>query len=160
MPLSIRFPRCLPLEVDLLVLSFLGHFAWEILQAPLFASLSNTDHFVGIGVCLKATFGDLSIALAAFWCAALARRDRNWITRTGFLGPAIFFAFGLLTTIGLEYLNTELTGRWAYDGVMPLLPVIGTGLSPILQWIFVPMLVLWYMQRLIPKVVDQGHDPE
>ncbi len=154
MPLPIGFPRRLPPEVDLLVLSFLGHFTWEILQAPLFASLSNTDHFVGIGVCLKATFGDLAIALAAFWCAALARKDRNWVTKSGSLAPAIFFAFGLLATIGLEYLHTELTGRWTYDGVMPLLPVIGTGLSPILQWIFVPVLVLWYMQRLMPKSVN------
>ena len=28
--------RIVPVEVDLLILSFLGHFAWELLQAPLF----------------------------------------------------------------------------------------------------------------------------
>lgn len=137
------------------MLSFLGHFAWEILQAPLFASMSQTDHFVGIAICLKATLGDLVIALAAFWCAAFVGKGRNWVANTGSLAPAVFFTFGLLATIGLEYLNTEVTGRWAYDRVMPLLPILGTGLSPILQWIFVPMLVLWYMRRLAPMPVDQ-----
>lgn len=66
MTLTVTDQRRLSPEIDLLVLSFLGHFTWEILQAPLFASLSNTDHFVGIAICLKATFGDLAIALAAF----------------------------------------------------------------------------------------------
>ena len=67
MPLRTMPARRLPPEVDLLVLSFLGHFAWEILQAPLFSSLSKTEHFVGIAICLKATLGDLVIAIAAFW---------------------------------------------------------------------------------------------
>lgn len=155
MPVPATLLRHLPPEADLLVLSFLGHFTWEILQAPLFANLSKTDHFSGIAICLKATFGDLAIALAAFWCAAIVAKGRNWVTNTGIPAPAMFFAVGLLATIGLEYLNTEVTDRWAYDGVMPTLPILGTGLSPILQWIFVPMFVLWYMRRLTPEISDK-----
>ncbi len=153
----ITFSRRLPPEVDLLALSFLGHFAWEILQAPLFSSMAQVDHFAGIYICLKATLGDLAIALAAFWTAAVLARNRRWFTLTGRRAPVAFFAVGLLLTIGLEYVHTEITGRWSYDGVMPLLPVIGTGLSPILQWIFVPLLVLWYLRRLAPNVSDSGH---
>jgi hypothetical protein len=158
MSLPVTLPRRLPPEADVLVLSFLGHFAWEILQAPLFASLSETDHFVGIAICLRATFGDLAIALAAFWCAAFVGKGRGWFANKDAPAIAVFFASGLLTTIGLEFLNTEVTSRWAYDGVMPLLPVLGTGLSPILQWVFVPMFVLWYMRRLPQKIVDHQHN--
>lgn len=145
-------------EIDLLVLSFLGHFAWEILQAPLFSSLSQVDHFVGISICLKATVGDLAIALAAFWCAAFVVRNRQWVNLPGRRASTAFFAVGLLMTVGLEYLNTEVTDGWVYGDVMPVLPIIGTGLSPMLQWVFVPMLVLWYMRRLAPKSVDPGFD--
>ena len=152
----ITFSRRLPPEVDLLALSFLGHFAWEILQAPLFSSMSQVDHFAGIYICLKATLGDLAIALTAFWSAAVLGRSRKWFTLPGKRAPAVFFAVGLLLTIGLEYVHTEITGRWAYDGVMPLLPIIGTGLTPILQWIFVPLLVLSYLRRLPPKISDSG----
>lgn len=155
MLISVTPSRHLPPEFDLLVLSFLGHFTWEILQAPLFSSMSKTEHFVGIAICLKATLGDLIIALAAFWCAGFVGKGRKWFANKGAAAPAVFFAVGLLATIGLEYLNTEVTGRWTYDGVMPLLPVLGTGLSPILQWVFVPMFVLWYLRRLTPKILDQ-----
>lgn len=155
MPLPIIVPRHLPPEVDMLVLSFLGHFAWEILQAPLFTSLSNTDHFVGIAVCLKATLGDLAIALAAFWGAAILGGGRNWYVKASYRALIAFFAIGLLATVGLEFLHTQVTGRWTYDGVMPLLPILGTGLSPILQWVFVPMFVLWYMRRLSPRITNR-----
>jgi hypothetical protein len=53
MTLPSSYVRQLPPEVDLLVLSFLGHFAWEFLQAPMFSSMSQVDHFAGIFVCLK-----------------------------------------------------------------------------------------------------------
>ncbi|MFZ3583804.1 hypothetical protein ACOI1H_16745 [Loktanella sp. DJP18] len=148
MTLPSTYVRQLPPEVDLLALSFLGHFAWEMLQAPLFSSMSEVSHFAGIYICLKATLGDLAIALSAFWIAARVGRSRSWFIRPGRRALVVFFAVGLLLTIGLEYVHTQITGRWAYDGVMPVLPVIGTGLTPILQWIFVPMLVLWYMRRL------------
>ncbi len=151
MPLKVTISRRLPPEIDLLVLSFLGHFAWEILQAPLFASMRNTDHFLGIAICLQATFGDLAIALTAFWCAAIVGKSKNWFATQGNLATSVFFAFGLVATIGLEYLNTEITNRWSYDGLMPLLPILGTGLTPILQWFFVPMVVLWYMRRSAPN---------
>ena len=151
MSASSVFFRRPPPEIDLLVLSFVAHFAWEILQAPLFASLSKTDHFVGIAICLQATLGDLVIALAAFWCAAFIGKGRTWFVDGGASAIFVFYGVGLIATVGLEYLNTEITGRWAYDGVMPLLPILGTGLSPILQWVFVPTLVFWYMRRLGTK---------
>ena len=160
MPLRTMPARRLPPEVDLLVLSFLGHFAWEILQAPLFSSLSKTEHFVGIAICLKATLGDLVIAIAAFWGAALIGKDRNWFLNKDHRATVAFFAVGLLATVGLEYFSTEVTGRWAYDGVMPLLPLLGTGLSPILQWVFVPMLVLWSLRRLAPQGPGRPGLPE
>ena len=153
---AVTYTRHFPPEIDLIVLSFLGHFAWEILQAPMFSSMNQVDHFSGIFICLKATLGDLVIALAAFWSAALMGRSRRWFTRPGRLAPMVFFAAGVLLTVGLEYLHTEITGRWAYNEAMPLLPVIGTGLSPILQWIFVPLLVLWYLSRLDSKTDNSG----
>ena len=30
---------------------------------------------------------------------------------------------------------------------MPLVPPFGTGLSPLLQWIFIPLAVVWLTQR-------------
>ena len=67
------------------MLSFPLHFAWEILQAPLFTSMSGSSHLDGIRICLQATLGDVAtwrrgdvaIALVAFWGAALIG-GRGW----------------------------------------------------------------------------------
>lgn len=142
--------RSIPVEVDLLILSFMGHFAWELLQAPFFSSLDGANHIAGILICLQATLGDLGIALAAFWAAALFGRSRNWAARPGVGTVAVYLVAGLLITVVLEYLNTEILNRWSYAPDMPLLPVFGTGLSPILQWLIIPSLVLWYLHRLAP----------
>lgn len=135
-------------ELDLLILSFLGHFAWEILQAPLFSSLDATAHFAGILVCLRATVGDLGIALGAFWCTAWRRGGRNWVVRPTFGAAALFIGIGLAVTIGFEFVSTEVFDRWSYGPAMPRLPLVGTGLAPLMQWLLVPMLVLWYLNRL------------
>jgi 1,4-dihydroxy-2-naphthoate octaprenyltransferase len=140
--------QSIPVEADLVILSFLGHFSWELLQAPLFSSLTGKDHVTGILICLQATIGDVGIALAAFWLAALFGGGRGWASRPSAGSIGVFLATGLFATVGLEFLNTEILNRWSYGPNMPLLPVIGTGLSPMLQWLFVPTMVLWYLNRL------------
>lgn len=146
--------RPIPVEADLLILSFLGHFAWELLQAPLFSSLDSESHVSGVVICLRATIGDLGIALAAFWAAALAAGGRNWVVRPTPLSIAVFLGTGLIVTIGFEYLSTVALNRWAYAPKMPRLPILGTGLTPVLQWLIIPSLVLWYLKRLAPRTTE------
>lgn len=143
--------RPIPVEADLLILSFFGHFAWELLQAPLFSSFYGESHVSGIVICLRATFGDLGIALAAFWAAALAAGGRNWVAGPTQISVAVFLGTGLIVTIGFEYVSTTALNRWAYAPQMPRLPILGTGLVPLLQWLIIPSLVLWYLKRLAPR---------
>jgi hypothetical protein len=53
---------------------------------------------------------------------------------------------GLAYTVFSEWLNTEIRGSWAYSTWMPVLPVIGTGLAPFLQWIIVPWVAFWWVR--------------
>lgn len=138
----------IPIEADLLILSFLGHFAWELLQAPLFSSLNYVDHFTGIVICLRATLGDIVIALGAFWSAAWFASSRKWANQPTFHTFSIYLVFGLLSTYILEFVNVELLHRWSYGDNMPRVPVLGTGLAPIAQWMTIPIIVLWYLKRL------------
>lgn len=112
----------------------MGNTAGTLVRKP----KQDRSPLFGIAICLKATSGDLAIALSAFWRAAFVGKGRNWVANSGASAPAVFFVVGLMATVGLEYLSTEVTGRWAYHGAMPLLPVLGTGLSLILQWVIVP----------------------
>jgi len=45
-------------------------------------------------------------------------------------------------TIFSEWLNTAVRQSWAYSPLMPVLPIMGTGLAPLLQWIVVPSTAL------------------
>ena len=150
--------RAVPVEIDLLILSFLGHFAWELLQAPLFSSLQSTGHFEGVLICLRATIGDLGIALAAFYCAAWLGGGRGWVSRPTSGAVILFLGFGLVTTIGLEFVSTEVLNRWSYGPAMPQLPMVGTGIAPLLQWLIVPTLVLWYLKRLVKNIDSEGNN--
>ena len=58
--------------------SFLFHFAWEILQGPLFAGMSDARHAAATLICLQATLGDVAIALAGFTVAAWFGNGRGW----------------------------------------------------------------------------------
>ena len=62
---------------------------------------------------------------------------------------AVFLAVGLALTVAAEFYATEVAGRWSYADAMPTLPVLGTGLTPLLQWIVVPLLVVSLGRRVI-----------
>ena len=123
--------------------SFLLHFLWEMLQVPLHAGMAGMAHWSGVVVCAKATAGDVAIALAAYVTAAGFARARHW--RASRVRVATYLAVGVAITLVLEWLNVYVWHRWAYSTAMPL--VLGIGISPLLQWVIVPPLALWLMQR-------------
>lgn len=134
----------LPLAPELTIafFSFVFHFVWEMLQVPTYEGMSTMEHWAGILVCTQATIGDVGFALTAFWITATFRRSRRWILSPSVGDVLLFLAVGLVLTIAFEYYYVEVTHRWTYAAWMPLLPPLGTGLSPFIQWILVPLLVL------------------
>lgn len=45
---------------------------------------------------------------------------------------------GIGYTVYSEWVNTAVRKTWQYSNLMPTLPVLGTGLSPFIQWLIVP----------------------
>ena len=111
--------------------------------------MADQPHWLGVKACTLATFGDAAIALTAFWIAAIFARTRNWILLPRKQDLPIFVGVGVLATILSETLATGSLGRWAYTDAMPRVPIIGTGLLPLLQWLVIPPLVLWFVRRQI-----------
>ncbi len=54
-------------EFDIVVFSFLLHFVWEFVQAPTYSGMAEMKHWDGIKLCMSAAFGDVWLALTAFW---------------------------------------------------------------------------------------------
>jgi hypothetical protein len=146
-------------ECNVLLFSFLLNLAWEYWQVPLFRGMADRPHWEGIVACTRATFGDAGISLAAFWIVVLSARTRIWVLKPRRSDILVFVAIGVAATIVLEYFTTGSRERWAYNDAMPRVPMLGTGLVPILQWLILPPVVLWFVRRQIgSKGADSGQD--
>ena len=73
-----------------------------------------------------------AVALARLFCW----RPFGW----RMLFTAIVLGAGY--TIFSEWLNVEIRHSWSYTAAMPVVPFLGTGLTPLLQWLIVPGLAL------------------
>lgn len=146
-------------EFWIILFSFLLHFVWEFLQVPTYAGMAELPHWEGVLICVFATLGDVGFALVAFWIASLAGNTRLWIMRPGVVPLILYFSIGLGLTIGFEYYYINITGRWTYSELMPLVPPFGTGLSPLMQWLIIPTLVLWLSRRAIGPAKEKENHP-
>lgn len=129
------------------IFAFLLNHPWEFLQVPLFKDMPAAPHWEAIKVCTRATFGDALIAVVAFWGVAAMAGTQQWILRPNWGQTAAFVATGVAITIVLERLATGSLERWAYAETMPIVPLLGVGLAPMLQWIVLPPLVMWFVRR-------------
>ena len=131
-------------EPLLILLAFVFHFTWEMLQDPLYAGLSERPHGDVRSLCLMASLGDIVIVLIAFYAAALAAGSRFWFINVKLAPFAAWISIGLLITVGLELIATR-TGRWNYSPLMPVIPLIRVGVAPLGQWLVIPTILVVLM---------------
>jgi len=46
-----------------------------------------------------------------------------------------------------ERLNVSIKDLWGYSDLMPVIPFIGVGIVPLVQWIVIPPLILFFVKR-------------
>ncbi len=120
---------------------------WEILHLPLYTIWSEASFSELTFAVVHCTGGDLMIAVTTLILALLLFGDRSWpYTRFSRVVSATI-ALGVLYTVFSEWLNIVVRKSWAYSDWMPLLPIIGTGLSPLTQWIVIPAVAFWWARR-------------
>ena len=134
-------------ELNVAIFSFMLNMIWEFWQTPFFAGLAHAKHWDAVVMCTRAALGDALISLFAFWTVSACAKSRRWVINPVLWQKVTFTAVGLLVTIALEILATRVLDRWHYAEAMPLVPVIRVGLLPILQWLVLPPLVLWFVRR-------------
>jgi hypothetical protein len=134
-------------ELPLAMFGFLTHFVWEMLQVPLFVGMAEAPHNSVVWMCIRATGGDVLILLISFWLSSLVRGHRRWLLQ-GERKPAITLVItALVVTIIMEWLATGQLERWEYANTMPIIPLVGIGLAPLLQWLLLSPLIMWLARR-------------
>jgi hypothetical protein len=124
-----------------------GNLVWEALHLPLYTLWKTGTASYLAFVVLYCSVGDFMIATLTLFIAVFLS-GRGWPLRNYGRVALLTILFGLAYTVFSEWLNISVRGGWAYAAAMPVVPVLGTGLSPILQWIALPAAsLIWARQE-------------
>lgn len=124
-----------------------ANLAWEFAHLPLYTIWETGTPFELAFAALHCTGGDLLIALSSVMLALFLVGRSGWPARGHGRVAALTIAFGLAYTVFSEWLNIEIREAWAYRDLMPVFPVIDAGLSPLLQWVVIPLAAFWWARR-------------
>ena len=134
------------------ILSFILNFTWEILQMPLYKN--NELDFQHLVFCGLATVADTIMVLLIYFSYALILKNAFWIKKLD-----LKFALLLMLTGGAGAILSEMRhlteGNWAYDDSMPLIPLVNAGLSPVLQFTLLPVIIYWVGFKFSKKITGK-----
>ena len=146
-------PRRSPADGDALWLDTLrryfmfaipAHLIWEVAQLPLYTIwYEGTPGKIAFAA-IHCTGGDAMITVLSLVGALLLVGNRRWPEERYIAVAAPAIIAGVAYTVFSEWHNTEVRSSWAYSKLMPTLPGLGTGLSPLLQWLVIPIVAFWW----------------
>lgn len=129
-----------------LLFSVGANLIWEIVHLPLY-TIGQTGSLGELAFAVvHCTVGDLLIAGGALVGSLLLFGTRGWPNERFLLVASLTVLVGIGYTLFSERRNTE-RGSWTYSTLMPVVPMIGTGLSPLAQWIVIPAAAFWWARR-------------
>ena len=134
-------PRQAGVRIILLFAAF--NLAWELIQLPFYTIWNTGTPGEIIYAVLHCTVGDVLIGTATWAISRLAIGGWQHRPRSEWPLLVCFIVLALAYTVFSEWMNVNVMRSWAYTDHMPLIPPLGTGLTPILQWIIVPILT-WF----------------
>lgn len=119
-------------------LSIALHLAWEFLQLPFYTLWSTGTLGQQVFAVIHCTLGDGMIAGLTLLAALALLATTRWPESGSRRVYLASLTLGVAYTVYSEWLNVVVRGSWAYSDLMPVVPLVGTGLAPLLQWIIVP----------------------
>ena len=107
---------------------------------------------------IHCTGGDILITTVTLAAATALARVFGW-RAFGWRMVFTAIALGAAYTVFSEWLNVEIRRSWSDAASMPVVPFLGTGLTPLLQWLIVPGLalaVIGYRYRRAHRLMHRG----
>lgn len=102
------------------ILAFVLNWIWEIAHSALY--LNYQGGLITSFILFRAALADAVIISVLFFIAGKLKSHRF-----------LFIAAGGLTTAVIIELWALQIGRWEYDSLMPIIPIIKIGLTPAIQ---------------------------
>lgn len=139
-----KSPNWLSILRRYVIIVVVANLLWEIAQLPLYTLWTEGSSKALAFAVAHCTAGDVLIAFSSLGLALLLFGSSTWPDQGYGRVAAVSIVLGVAYTIFSEWLNIEVRGAWAYSPRMPVLPWIGTGLSPLAQWLVIPSAALWW----------------
>jgi hypothetical protein len=140
-----------PTAVRRYLLAALGlNVVWEIVQLPLFTLWRTGTLKQQAFAILHCTLGDLMIAGLTLLLGIVVYANPDWPRTRARPVWLLTLMLGIGYTIYSEWMNVSVRGTWAYSDLMPIVPFMGTGLAPLLQWFIVPTLAFGFATGRAP----------
>lgn len=138
--------------ITITILAFLLNFLWELIQIPLYRNSSyDIDHIL---FCALASIADTIMVLLIYLGLAAIFKDLFWVNHLRLIQIVIVVLVGGTGAVLSERRHLSL-GSWGYDKSMPLIPVVNVGISPVLQFMILP-LVAYFLSFYCLKIKGQA----
>lgn len=116
---------------------------WEIGHLPLYTKWQGGAWGEIAFAVAHCTGGDILIAATTLLAALLVLGHAHWPSERYWAVAAFALVLGLGYTAFSEWLNAIVRQSWTYSELMPTLPPIGIGVSPLAQWVIIPLAGFW-----------------
>ncbi|MFC6643856.1 MULTISPECIES: hypothetical protein [Sulfitobacter] len=148
---SLDTPHWLPALRRFALFTLLGHLLWEVAHIPLYTIWVEGTWGEIVFAVVHCTGGDLLIAMSSLLLALFLFGTGTWPQARVYPVFGAMLAIGFGYTVFSEWLNIEVREAWAYREIMPVIPFIDAGLTPMLQWLIVPFAAYFGALRRLSK---------
>jgi hypothetical protein len=129
------------------LIAFGLNWAWEMAQMRAFAEMAERPWRATVWPCTLASLGDVVATLAVCGVGSLAAGQLRWGASGRWNVYASAALLGAAWAAAFEWFS-RATGRWTYTDRMPVVPVLGVGLWPLLQLALLVPAALWVARRV------------
>ena len=134
--------------VTTILFAFFFNVAWEILQMSLFkGGVYDWQHIL---FCVLATVADVIMVLLIYLGFALIYKNTIWVNKLNTKRIILLILIGGAGAVLAEIRHLAI-GTWSYADAMPLIPVLHVGLSPVLQFMVLPILIYILSFKIVAK---------
>lgn len=139
--------------VAMLGIGFAVNFVWETSHAPLYQGHRYTIN--SFSITALASVADAIMLILLYSIFSLILRDPYWVRRLSVSRILWVMLVGGTGAVVSEVLHIH-AGDWTYAPTMPIIPVANVGISPVLQFMIVPLFVYWVSYILLKGKSDSN----
>jgi hypothetical protein len=128
------------------ILAFVLNLIWEEAHGLLYEGFQyDLGH---IAFCALASVADMFMVLILLFAFGFIYKTVFWIVPVRFNRSLVLILVGGVGAILAEMWHTS-RGDWSYADAMPLIPIVEVGLSPVLQFAILPLIVFVLSKKIL-----------